>query len=490
MIWTPPTDDKGAHFHGLVVVHENLAFKVDNGHDSTVMHHAELRHMSQWAGLKLFRALPVAQAAFSAGSWVPPWVRDVEGGAGKKPAAHSEAQKKPSAFTAMSPKKGKDRLIQRGLATKRHTKLYTCTPYVRDATTPACRRDRQTWSTSLKAILGMTEAQLVRMCVRDGILDSLGGRSCPHCGAGKLGNLQPVAGRGLRYRCARKGCQKFALPWCKHPLFSVGSGISALPFKDQCAALFCLLSGATGATTHRILGDVNHKVVERMRSSLHAELTSFVEKKEEGVVFGTGDGWEDVEGDEAVFGKGTASDTADDLVSWEQWAGLVQRGKPETLILFRTNSCMTVPRAPGPGAITKVDYKQMADRYLKGRNVILHTDSAKAYALRVPGVLHDSVRHSKQRVKIGNKTVWKPACYTKLVTHKLPSGKSIRTKGGTQVIDRVWRFIRSKLVGQTKQPGTLKVRRAIRAAQWLYWKRDGDLWQEIGKVLAHNRMLC
>ena len=54
-----------------------------------------------------------------------------------------------------------------------------------------------------------------------------------------------------------------------------------------------------------------------------------------------------------------------------------------------------------------------------------------------PGVVHDSVRHSKKRVKVGRKWVWKKPTYTKLVTHVLPdTKKKLRVKTGTQIIDR------------------------------------------------------
>jgi hypothetical protein len=36
------------------------------------------------------------------------------------------------------------------------------------------------------------------------------------------------------------------------------------------------------------------------------------------------------------------------------------------------------PRAPGPGAIRKVEWKPLAVKWLQNREVILHTDSAKS----------------------------------------------------------------------------------------------------------------
>ena len=69
------------------------------------------------------------------------------------------------------------------------------------------------------------------------------------------------------------------------------------------------------------------------------------------------------------------------------------------------------PKAPGPGAIRKVEWRALARKHLKDRCVILHTDAAKSYRLRMPGVLHDHVRHCKKRQKIKGKWVWKAPTY-------------------------------------------------------------------------------
>ncbi len=54
-------------------------------------------------------------------------------------------------------------------------------------------------------------------------------------------------------------------------------------------------------------------------------------------------------------------------------------------------------RAPGPGPIRKRDWAPLARRHLEGKKVILHTDGARAYTLKVPGVLHDNVVHMKKK---------------------------------------------------------------------------------------------
>ena len=47
----------------------------------------------------------------------------------------------------------------------------------------------------------------------------------------------------------------------------------------------------------------------------------------------------------------------------------------------------------------------------------MHTDRAKAYKLKITGVLHDSVRHCRKMVKVNGKLVWKKTYFTKLRTH-------------------------------------------------------------------------
>ena len=105
------------------------------------------------------------------------------------------------------------------------------------------------------------------------------------------------------------------------------------------------------------------------------------------------------------------------------------------------------------------------------------TDSAKNYKIRAPGMLHESVRQSKKRVKKGGEWVWSKPTYVKLCTHTLPDGAKLRTKAGSQIIDRTWFYIRAELKGNAGKPGSETLARAVRSAQWLYWSRGTDLWK-------------
>lgn len=56
-----------------------------------------------------------------------------------------------------------------------------------------------------------------------------------------------------------------------------------------------------------------------------------------------------------------------------------------SLVLIQLPCVTTRKRAPGPGAIKKVHWTKIAKTWLKGRNIILHTDSARSYKAKVAG---------------------------------------------------------------------------------------------------------
>ena len=84
--------------------------------------------------------------------------------------------------------------------------------------------------------------------------------------------------------------------------------------------------------------------------------------------------------------------------------------------------------------------------------------------------------HCKKRKKIGGKWVWLKPIYSKVVTHKLPDGSTIRVKAGTQIIDRAWRFIKTLIGTRSDPPGSRHLAASVRSAQFEYWNRGEDLW--------------
>ena len=260
----------------------------------------------------------------------------------------------------------------------------------------------------------------------------------------------------------------------------------------QSTALLLRLASVPLSVIH-LVTHMNHKAIEKMNRSLMLLRKAHVIKAEKAIVFGGAPrAWRDVEVDEATFDKKTLSPMelsdadkhAGNNTIWEQWGGLVQRGCPKTLVLVKLNPAITVPRAPGPGAMRKVDWKPLALRYLQNRRVVLHSDSARSYRMKVPGMLHDAVVHKKKRVKRGGKWIWLKPNYVKISTHKLPDGSKIKTKAGTQIIDRAWRFIKERLRrNQNAKASSAMMSLQVRSAQWEYWHRNDDLWVCTGEIL-------
>ena len=258
----------------------------------------------------------------------------------------------------------------------------------------------------------------------------------------------------------------------------------------QAAALLLRLRNVPLSSIH-LLTHINHKALEKFNRNILLMRKGYVQKAEKEIKFGgCPRAWKEVEADEATFDKKTLSPQElgvnhDKPVLWEQWGAIVQRGAPETLVLTKLNPAMTVPRAPGPGAIRKVDWKPLALKHIANRNAILHTDSARSYKMKLSGVVHDAVVHKKKRVKKNGKWVWLKPTFVRISKHKLPDGRRISCKAGTQIVDRAWKFIKARLSrNQYVKASSLLPAAQIRSAQWEYWNRQRDLWLCTGHVVA------
>ena len=252
------------------------------------------------------------------------------------------------------PKKGKLRSVLKRPAPSK-TKDWEKVPYVRGSeASPLLRHGRCKWKRSLTEILTASPASLVAMLREDGLLHSWEGSTCPHCQEGTLGKL--MAG-GLKHRCSSRKCHKFVNPHQNHPLFANHWGSSSTPLATQAALLLLLLNRIPHAAVHRLL-HINHKTIEDMSKRLGQLRESWVVKAEKKIRFGTGVKWADVEADEATFDKKMEKGQ----LHWEQWCGIVQRGKPDTLVLHRPKPPASKLRAPGPGAVRKVEWEIVAAR--------------------------------------------------------------------------------------------------------------------------------
>ena len=188
---------------------------------------------------------------------------------------------------------------------------------------------------------------------------------------------------------------------------------------------------------------MDDKAVFRIYEGLEKARAQHVSQKQKHIKYGGDDAWCDVEADEVDLAKNIVETS--NIAVWEQWGGLVQRGRPDSLSLFRLKPKNTKKRAPGPGPISRRDWKPIADKVLKNRQVILHTDGARAYKMHFPGVAHYNVIHKKKKILQGGKYIWVKPHYTKVYKHKLPCGKSVQVKSETQIIDRFWQHLRAYL---------------------------------------------
>ena len=187
------------------------------------------------------------------------------------------------------------------------------------------------------------------------------------------------------------------------------------------------------------------------------------------------------------FGLPHEGATPETPIVWEQWCGVIQRGHPNTLILFRLDPRLTAERAPGPGPIRLAEWTDFAQARLADRNVILHTDGARSYGWHVAGMLHDHVVHKKKLTTISGRRVWMVPFFTKWVTHELLAGGTIKVGGGTQIIDRFWRTLRAFLVGHSAPVGSHALARRVRSCQWNTWHRGQDKWVATGHMLQNGR---
>ena len=199
-------------------------------------------------------------------------------------------------------KKGKARMVAK-TPMKVQSQAWHDIPYVRTKeATPTTRRNRETWRRCLFDFVNKEEDEIVQMLTEDGWLVDWKGKTCQHCGKGTLGPMKIISGRGCRWRCNHYACKKLTLPQQSHPIFSIGSGSSAVPLALQALVIFCAIAGVR-CVTARVLFKKNHKMIEKMYERLRFVRRMYVEKREKLIEFGNRRGWSDVEADEAVFRK-------------------------------------------------------------------------------------------------------------------------------------------------------------------------------------------
>jgi len=273
-------------------------------------------------------------------------------------------------------------------------------------------------------------------------------------------------------------------PTLGHPIFRDGHGSKMLRLQDQAGVLFCCVANTTQKQAQQMIG-VSERTVRRIYSRLHALRAKHVVRQERKIRFGKLMPWNDLEADEVDLRRTelpAGEATSAKAVEWEQWGGVVERGAPQTLVLQRLKPKLSSKRAPGPGPIRSGEWEKFANRRLRNTRVILHTDGAKAYRYKLAGVCHDFVVHQKKKIK----GVWVKPCFVKMVRHTLPDKQKLWVKGGTQIIDRAWQFLRRHIHNHNGEAGSASLARLIRSAQWAYWHRDSDLWAATGRLISDD----
>ncbi|CAE7519052.1 unnamed protein product [Symbiodinium sp. CCMP2592] len=303
---------------------------------------------------------------------------------------------------------------------------------------------------------------------------------CPCCSTGKLSKLMQFRNNTWKYKCSSSKCRAWLNPHHLHPLFTEGKGSTSASLQAQASVLLLLLVRIPLSTVH-LLTHVNHKAVEDMYRKMCELRRYYVEKEEKKITFGTGQSWKDIEADEATFNKR-------DISASVEFKHLIKRQEVylDVGAMGGLNPKVRVKKAPGPGAIRKIEWQTLGNKLLKGRKVVLHTDSAKSYKAYIDGVIHDRVVHCKKRVKANGRFKWINPKYVGIVEHKIPgTQKILKCKSGTQVIDRA---LKGRIViNQNCKAGSKLLRAKLRSVQYEYWNKNADLWLHTG-VLCQAHM--
>ena len=116
-------------------------------------------------------------------------------------------------------------------------------------------------------------------------------------------------------------------------------------------------------------------------------------------------------------------------------------------------------------------------------NIIIHTDSARAYKKVIPGIARTAV--IQQVKKIEGK--WVQPAFVRTEMLDLPDGTRIRVKAGTQFIDGVWRIIRKDIKDSLTHSRPELVDKLVRVSQWRYLNQDQDLYTAMAKSMPWAR---
>eukprot|EP00971_Amphidinium_carterae_P139541 2764882-Amphidinium_carterae.1 len=136
----------------------------------------------------------------------------------------------------------------------------------------------------------------------------------------------------------------------------------------------------------------------------------------------------------------------------------------------------TKARSPGPGPITKKEWSEMAGHTIEDpvHDIVMNTDSARAYQMKFNKVHHTKVVHQKK--KIGK--VWVRPTFVKRVRLTIQK-KKYTFLAGTQTVDGMWQKIRDE--AKNRQGGRPhQVNGFVRLAQFKHWASGQDVMTVLG----------
>ena len=160
---------------------------------------------------------------------------------------------------------------------------------------------------------------------------------------------------------------------------------------------------------------------------------------------------------------------------------MVQRGRPDTLVLHQLPTKSTSRRSPGPGPIDLATWQKIAEKYFVGSRVVIHTDSARAYWAPVRGCLQTRVVHQLKKVN----GIWTKPIFARNTLLDMPNGKKLQVRSGTQCIDGFWAHLRSH-IGKNHNSDENLVAELLRACQFRFWCSGSDPMIRLGATMPKH----
>eukprot|EP00971_Amphidinium_carterae_P098527 1948445-Amphidinium_carterae.1 len=140
---------------------------------------------------------------------------------------------------------------------------------------------------------------------------------------------------GAGGRCLNRNCtQRFRRASAQYKAenkYVVSLHHSSTSLKGQAMTTLCGIIGVNAAQTHLLTG-VDHKVVERIYTSLRSVVAARVGELQKLINLNDSKAWVDCEADEVTLCK---KSVGGGQVVWTQYLGVIRRGCPETLILIK-----------------------------------------------------------------------------------------------------------------------------------------------------------